>query len=147
MVLVLVFSGWDGTAFVTGVKVGFLLLLASLVLSFGCGVLVLYANHETRIPRRARGHRDDLFPPEGCSMETPEYIEGPEARENFERGMIALFKVPKPQPDLGVIPFSRRPVNDFYRYLNCTALLSVNLPRLLNDFYCSFGKLVALGNG
>jgi len=80
-------------------------------------------------------------------METPEYIEGPEARENFERGMIALFKVPKPQPDLGVIPFSRRPVNDFYRYLNCTALLSVNLPRLLNDFYCSFGKLVALGNG
>jgi hypothetical protein len=24
-----------------------------------------------------------------------EYVEGPEARENFERGMIALFKVPK----------------------------------------------------
>jgi hypothetical protein len=24
-----------------------------------------------------------------------EYIEGPKARENFERGMIALFKVPK----------------------------------------------------
>jgi hypothetical protein len=28
-------------------------------------------------------------------MKTPEYIEGPKARENFERGMIALFKVPK----------------------------------------------------
>lgn len=25
----------------------------------------------------------------------PEYIEGREARENFERGMKALFKVPK----------------------------------------------------
>jgi hypothetical protein len=24
-----------------------------------------------------------------------EYTEGPEARERFERGMIALFKVPK----------------------------------------------------
>ena len=24
-----------------------------------------------------------------------EYTEGPEARENFERGMIALFKVPE----------------------------------------------------
>jgi hypothetical protein len=24
-----------------------------------------------------------------------EFHEGPEARENFERGMIALFKVPK----------------------------------------------------
>jgi hypothetical protein len=24
-----------------------------------------------------------------------EYVEGPQARENFERGMIALFKVPK----------------------------------------------------
>jgi hypothetical protein len=24
-----------------------------------------------------------------------EYKEGPEAKENFERGMIALFKVPK----------------------------------------------------
>jgi hypothetical protein len=29
-------------------------------------------------------------------MKTPEYREGPEALENFERGMIALFKVPKP---------------------------------------------------
>ena len=29
------------------------------------------------------------------SMKEPEYIEGPEAREKFERGMIALFKVPK----------------------------------------------------
>ncbi len=28
-------------------------------------------------------------------MKEPEYIEGPKARENFERGMIALFKVPK----------------------------------------------------
>jgi len=28
-------------------------------------------------------------------MKTPEYKEGPEARENFERGMKALFKVPK----------------------------------------------------
>jgi hypothetical protein len=29
-------------------------------------------------------------------MKEPEYTEGPKARENFERGMIALFKVPKP---------------------------------------------------
>lgn len=29
-------------------------------------------------------------------MKEPEYIEGPKARERFERGMIALFKVPKP---------------------------------------------------
>jgi hypothetical protein len=28
-------------------------------------------------------------------MGKPEYIEGPEALENFKRGMIALFKVPK----------------------------------------------------
>ena len=28
-------------------------------------------------------------------MKTPEYREGPEAFQNFERGMIALFKVPK----------------------------------------------------
>ena len=28
-------------------------------------------------------------------MKQPEYIEGPKARENFERGMMALFKVPK----------------------------------------------------
>jgi hypothetical protein len=28
-------------------------------------------------------------------MKTPEYMEGPKARERFERGMIALFKVPK----------------------------------------------------
>ena len=28
-------------------------------------------------------------------MRRPEYIEGPKARENFERGMVALFKVPK----------------------------------------------------
>lgn len=29
-------------------------------------------------------------------MKQPEYVEGPKARENFERGMIALFKAPKP---------------------------------------------------
>jgi hypothetical protein len=28
-------------------------------------------------------------------MKEAEYIEGPKATENFERGMIALFKVPK----------------------------------------------------
>ena len=28
-------------------------------------------------------------------MKQQEYIEGPEALRNFERGMIALFKVPK----------------------------------------------------
>jgi hypothetical protein len=28
-------------------------------------------------------------------MKQPEYIEGNEARENFERGMKALFQVPK----------------------------------------------------
>jgi hypothetical protein len=28
-------------------------------------------------------------------MKQPEYTEGPEALRNFERGMIALFKVPK----------------------------------------------------
>jgi len=28
-------------------------------------------------------------------VKTCEYIEGPEAHKNFERGMIALFKVPK----------------------------------------------------
>ena len=28
-------------------------------------------------------------------MKQPEYIEGPEALENFKRGMKALFKVPK----------------------------------------------------
>jgi hypothetical protein len=28
-------------------------------------------------------------------MKTPEYTEGPKAQENFERGMKALFKVPK----------------------------------------------------
>ncbi len=28
-------------------------------------------------------------------MKEPEYTEGPEALEKFERGMIALFKVPK----------------------------------------------------
>ena len=29
-------------------------------------------------------------------MKQPEYAEGPEAAERFERGLIALFKVPKP---------------------------------------------------
>jgi hypothetical protein len=28
-------------------------------------------------------------------MKQPEYIEGPKGTENFERGMIALFKVPE----------------------------------------------------
>lgn len=28
-------------------------------------------------------------------VKQPEYTEGPEALENFKRGMIALFKVPK----------------------------------------------------
>jgi hypothetical protein len=28
-------------------------------------------------------------------MKQPEYTEGPKALENFERGMTALFKVPK----------------------------------------------------
>ena len=28
-------------------------------------------------------------------MKQPEYLEGSKAAENFERGMIALFKVPK----------------------------------------------------
>jgi hypothetical protein len=28
-------------------------------------------------------------------MKPREYIEGPEALKNFERGMVALFKVPK----------------------------------------------------
>ncbi len=28
-------------------------------------------------------------------MKQPEYTEGPEALENFKRGMIAPFKVPK----------------------------------------------------
>jgi hypothetical protein len=28
-------------------------------------------------------------------MKQSEYIEGPKALDNFERGMIALFKVPK----------------------------------------------------
>jgi hypothetical protein len=28
-------------------------------------------------------------------MKQPEYVEGPKALENFKRGMIALFKVPK----------------------------------------------------
>jgi hypothetical protein len=28
-------------------------------------------------------------------MKPVEYVEGPEALRNFERGMIALFKVPK----------------------------------------------------
>ena len=28
-------------------------------------------------------------------MKQPEYTEGPKARENFEQGMKALFKIPK----------------------------------------------------
>lgn len=33
-----------------------------------------------------------------------EYIEGPKALENFERGMVALFKVPK----TAVLPKNKR---------------------------------------
>jgi hypothetical protein len=29
------------------------------------------------------------------AMKTPEYIEGPKALENFERGMKGMFQVPK----------------------------------------------------
>jgi hypothetical protein len=32
-------------------------------------------------------------------MKPIEYIEGPEARENFKRGMRALFQVPKKRND------------------------------------------------
>ena len=50
-----------------------------------------------RIPRRAKGHRECSFSDsKDHLMKTPEYIEGPEALKNFERGMIALFKVTKP---------------------------------------------------
>jgi hypothetical protein len=35
------------------------------------------------------------FAMDSQNMKTPEYAEGPKAAENFERGMIALFKVPK----------------------------------------------------
>jgi hypothetical protein len=34
-------------------------------------------------------------------MKQPEYIEGPEALENFERGMKAVFKAPKPATKKG----------------------------------------------
>jgi hypothetical protein len=34
-------------------------------------------------------------------MKQPEYTEGPEAQENFERGMKALFRVPKPATKKG----------------------------------------------
>jgi hypothetical protein len=34
-------------------------------------------------------------------MKEPEYTEGPEALENFEQGMKALFKVPKPETKKG----------------------------------------------
>jgi hypothetical protein len=33
-------------------------------------------------------------------MKQPEYIEGPQARENFERGMKALFHVSKKQVEI-----------------------------------------------
>jgi hypothetical protein len=32
-------------------------------------------------------------------MKAPEYQEGPDARENFKRGMRALFQVPKSKVD------------------------------------------------
>jgi hypothetical protein len=28
----------------------------------------------------------------------PQYIEGPQARKNFEQNMLALFRAPKPNP-------------------------------------------------
>ena len=37
-------------------------------------------------------------------MKQPEYIEGPEALGNFERGMKALFKVPK----AAIVPLKKR---------------------------------------
>jgi len=38
-------------------------------------------------------------------MKEPEYIEGPKALENFERGMKALFKAPK----AGIVPQKKQP--------------------------------------
>jgi hypothetical protein len=37
-------------------------------------------------------------------MKHPEYTEGPKALENFERGMTALFKVPK----AAIVPLKKR---------------------------------------
>jgi len=37
-------------------------------------------------------------------MKTQEYTEGPQALENFERGMKALFKVPK----VAIVPLKKR---------------------------------------
>jgi hypothetical protein len=37
-------------------------------------------------------------------MKQPEYTEGPKALENFERGMTALFKVPK----AAIVPLKKR---------------------------------------
>jgi hypothetical protein len=37
-------------------------------------------------------------------MKQPEYREGPEAQENFEQGMKALFKVPK----AAIVPRKKR---------------------------------------
>ena len=34
-------------------------------------------------------------------MKRPEYVEGPEAQENFEQGMKALFKAPKTETTKG----------------------------------------------
>ena len=52
---------------------------------------------------------------EAVHMKEPEYIEGPKAMKNFERGMIALFKVPKSavlktkkQPKKAAISHKRR---------------------------------------
>jgi len=62
------------------------------------GVSDFERNHEAipRMPNRTRGHgNDSLSDSKDHPMKTPEYIEGPKALENFERGMIALFKVPK----------------------------------------------------
>jgi hypothetical protein len=31
-------------------------------------------------------------------MKTVQYVEGPQARKNFEQNMTALFRAPKPNP-------------------------------------------------
>jgi len=43
------------------------------------------------------------------AMKTPEYDEGPKARENFERGMKALFQVQKDGTPRAKKPKKKRP--------------------------------------
>lgn len=60
------------------------------------GLIFNHANAPTRKARIAKGHNEgSLSGSNGHLMKPHEYIEGPEAHKNFERGMIALFKVPK----------------------------------------------------